>query len=235
MSTRAGCVQWGKSYHTLGAVRIKPGRGDPTQSLSCSDKMTKWNLAGLQGSLLSAMVSGVIKWSSITMRSDQYHQESLSRPLFQRLHNNTKSPDTVKLYSSKKVPFRFGKDGGGSRPCRCSIAYNSLGLHQILVDGRKQGIVKKHFNTEKASLTTCPKTTAAKFVNLLKDMGQISLLLSASSYSQLKNLCKSVCQWGYADKLLPFEALLSAEQQSQRKKRRDEIDNFSALCLEKKS
>ena len=39
----------GAEYHTsLGAVRTKPGRGDPTRSLSCSDKMLKWRALGMQ-------------------------------------------------------------------------------------------------------------------------------------------------------------------------------------------
>ena len=39
----------GRDYHTsLGAVRTKPGRGDPTRSLSCSDKLLKWRALGLQ-------------------------------------------------------------------------------------------------------------------------------------------------------------------------------------------
>ncbi|XP_049819802.1 tRNA-specific adenosine deaminase 1 isoform X2 [Aethina tumida] len=32
----------GCGYHILGAVRRKPGRGDPTLSVSCSDKISKW-------------------------------------------------------------------------------------------------------------------------------------------------------------------------------------------------
>lgn len=40
----------GPSYHTKGAVRIKPGRGDPTLSLSCSDKIARWIYVGLQAS-----------------------------------------------------------------------------------------------------------------------------------------------------------------------------------------
>lgn len=52
--TGAKCLQGedsrlpGASYHQVGAVRTKPGRGDPTLSVSCSDKMTRWILCGLQ-------------------------------------------------------------------------------------------------------------------------------------------------------------------------------------------
>lgn len=38
----------GSGYHTIGAVRTKPGRGDRTLSVSCSDKLLRWNLTGVQ-------------------------------------------------------------------------------------------------------------------------------------------------------------------------------------------
>lgn len=38
----------GISYHVVGAVRTKPGRGDQTLSVSCSDKLFRWNLCGIQ-------------------------------------------------------------------------------------------------------------------------------------------------------------------------------------------
>ena len=38
----------GAEYHNIGVLRRKPGRGDPTLSLSCSDKLLKWNVIGFQ-------------------------------------------------------------------------------------------------------------------------------------------------------------------------------------------
>lgn len=54
--TGAKCVPSGEQdsklpgirYHVLGAVRTKPGRGDPTLSVSCSDKMARWIAVGIQ-------------------------------------------------------------------------------------------------------------------------------------------------------------------------------------------
>lgn len=54
-----------------GLVRRKPGRGDATLSMSCSDKLARWALLGLQGSLLSELLVGPLHLTSLTISLQQ--------------------------------------------------------------------------------------------------------------------------------------------------------------------
>jgi tRNA-specific adenosine deaminase 1 len=57
----------GVAYHVTGVVRTKPGRGDPTTSMSCSDKIAKWLVLGIQGSLLSVLLDKPIYLKAIVL------------------------------------------------------------------------------------------------------------------------------------------------------------------------
>ena len=57
----------GVNYHNVGALRTKPGRGERTQCMSCSDKMAKWIVTGIQGALLSHFLEEPIYLASIVV------------------------------------------------------------------------------------------------------------------------------------------------------------------------
>ncbi|XP_046679014.1 tRNA-specific adenosine deaminase 1 [Homalodisca vitripennis] len=132
----------GALYHTVGAVRTKPGRGDPTLSVSCSDKMARWVACGLQGALLSLLLSRPVLLSSVVIGSGgPYSQDVLQRAIITRT-GTSHSPHL--LHSSVIFPHsRYNNPT--SRPCPSSILW-ALVPHkplEVCVEGRRQGVTKK--------------------------------------------------------------------------------------------
>ena len=59
-------------HHTsLGAPRRKPGRGPPTLSMSCSDKMARWGCVGVQGALVGRLLEGPLYVDAVTVLADE--------------------------------------------------------------------------------------------------------------------------------------------------------------------
>ncbi|TPX40238.1 hypothetical protein SeLEV6574_g06728 [Synchytrium endobioticum] len=79
-------------YTELGALRTKPGRADadPTECHSCSDKLAKWNVLGLNGATLSHLIAPIYLDSIIV--GDMYHRESLQRAIIDRVQDITGLP-----------------------------------------------------------------------------------------------------------------------------------------------
>ena len=78
-----------------------PGRRDPV--LKASSSASRWNVVGIQGSLLSIFVEPIY-FSSIILGS-LYHGDHLSRAMYQRISN---IEDLPPLYTLNK-PLLSGK------------------------------------------------------------------------------------------------------------------------------
>ncbi|XP_008838650.1 double-stranded RNA-specific editase 1 isoform X1 [Nannospalax galili] len=81
-------------------------QGERLLTMSCSDKIARWNVVGIQGSLLSIFVEPIY-FSSIILGS-LYHGDHLSRAMYQRISN---IEDLPPLYTLNK-PLLSGADPG---------------------------------------------------------------------------------------------------------------------------
>lgn len=179
----------GAKYHLLGKVRTKPGgayfsqnteinsnvalgRGDPTLSVSCSDKLAKWFHVGLQGALLSLLVPQPLRFVTFTITANTpFCETALRRSLFNRLNN----------YNCNNANFVIGQASStfdyykcdGRRPSANSIVWYKNGSesrHEVAVNGRKLGVTKKRKNDAKSHLSIAKIEMFHCFVGIVKQL-----------------------------------------------------------------
>eukprot|EP01125_Pyxidicula_operculata_P010539 TRINITY_DN3464_c0_g1_i7.p1 TRINITY_DN3464_c0_g1~~TRINITY_DN3464_c0_g1_i7.p1 ORF type:complete len:336 (+),score=51.48 TRINITY_DN3464_c0_g1_i7:334-1341(+) len=94
-----------------GLLRFKPGRGDKSMSMSCSDKYARWNFLGFQGCLLSYFLNDIFL-SSVTI-GDHFNLRSIRRALSLRtesdLSYDNRVDNIIKIYHTD-IPFIHRRD-----------------------------------------------------------------------------------------------------------------------------
>lgn len=199
----------GACYHVVGALRTKPGRGEPTQSLSCSDKFARWNVVGLQGALLSLLLNEPIYFESVIVGGGgPFSKMSLKRAIIDRLiyQNNGKKNSSedkkmdqgFSLSEGLSLPSKYGvhcplilqstlpfeharMPNGAKQPCPSSIVWCQVPERalEVAVEGKKQGITKKVAHTLAGRLLVCKKELLRQFVNVVLSMPDPALHLPA--------------------------------------------------------
>ncbi|XP_050436072.1 tRNA-specific adenosine deaminase 1 isoform X2 [Adelges cooleyi] len=181
----------GPAYHTVGAVRTKPGRGDPTLSMSCSDKILRWNHIGVQGAMLSLLIDPVYLSTMVISGQCPYSHTALHRAVVGRLNTPGKTYPSL-LRSS--LNFQDSKHSNPlSKPCPSSVLwrigdeFNNDGYHEVLVDGRKQGVTKKTMDKPSSASVVCKKSlfdTFKSFNEKYSSMTYQAVKSEATAYKQ---------------------------------------------------
>jgi len=176
-------LQTGENFHVTGALRIKPGRGNRTISMSCSDKIMKWCTLGVQGGLLYNFIKKPLYLSSIIINNACYDSNALCRALSFRGRNSHELEIIRPSLHQTNLMFADGKETLEKRmidtnkisPSPVSLLWcPSCNIYEVANNGRKHGMTKKNFNTLKARTAICKHVLYGEFQKLSKESVQKS-------------------------------------------------------------
>ncbi|CAH7058611.1 Adat1 [Phodopus roborovskii] len=146
----------GVAYHQVGLLRVKPGRGDRTCSMSCSDKMARWNVLGCQGALLMHFLEEPIYLSAVVIGKCPYSPEAMRRALTGRCQEVLALPRGFKvpelkieqsglLFEQSRCAVQRAGTPGRLVPCGAAISWSAVPEHplDVTANGFPQGTTKK--------------------------------------------------------------------------------------------
>lgn len=160
---------------SIGEIRTKPGRGEPSLSVSCSDKLAKWNVLGLQGALLYSLLEKPIYFDSLTFCDSSFcNLEATERAIWKRFANKkchlesfTVKQPTVQI--CQRIKFKYEKNDQ-QEPAPTSIVWCQTAKysHQVAVGGKRQGVTKKKANTPSGRLSISKIELFRSYIDIVK-------------------------------------------------------------------
>ncbi|KAF5918599.1 hypothetical protein HPG69_005034 [Diceros bicornis minor] len=177
----------GAAYHRVGLLRVKPGRGDRTCSMSCSDKLARWNVLGCQGALLMHFLEEPVYLSAVVIGKCPYSQEAMQRALIGRCHNilalpkgfgvqQVKIQQSDLLFEQSRCAVREKKADSPGRlvPCGAAISWSAVPEQplDVTANGFPQGTTKKGIRSLQARSRISKVELFRSFQKLLSSISE---------------------------------------------------------------
>lgn len=177
----------GAAYHQVGLFRVKPGRGDRTCSMSCSDKLARWNILGCQGALLMHFLEEPIYLSAVVIGKCPYSQEAMQRALTGRCQNilalpkgfgvqEVKLQQSTLLFEQSRCAVQAKRADGPGRlvPCGAAISWSAVPEQplDVTANGFPQGTTKKGIRSLQARSRISKVELFRSFQKLLSSISE---------------------------------------------------------------
>ncbi|XP_034378965.1 tRNA-specific adenosine deaminase 1 [Arvicanthis niloticus] len=217
--------QPGAAYHQVGLLRVKPGRGDRTCSMSCSDKMARWNVLGCQGALLMHFLEKPIYLSAVVIGKCPYSQEAMRRALIGRCQETLVLPrgfgvqelkiqqsDLLFEQSRCAVHRKRGDSPGRLVPCGAAISWSAVPQQplDVTANGFPQGTTKKEIGSPRARSRISKVELFRSFQKLLSSIAEDEQpdsvrVQKPATYQEYKEAASAYQEaWGALRRIQPF-------------------------------